>query len=135
MISWRRSIYIFAMISLAGFYHTSTGIHLNRQTLTGNILGWRYFFFQRYKCFVSWFWFLFWCKFQGDQKKNQRNNAYSMKQTPHHGISSISKYRKDISLEYWKWNCWIIFNTSWKSILNSNFRKQKKDRNSKSGRR
>ena len=45
MISWRRSIYIFAMISLAGFYHTSTGIHLNRQTLTGNILGWRYIFF------------------------------------------------------------------------------------------
>lgn len=69
MISWRRSIYFFAMISLAGFYHTSTGIHLNRQTLTGNILGWRYFFFKDINASSLGSDFFFGANFKGTRKR------------------------------------------------------------------
>ena len=84
MISWRRSIYIFAMISLAGFYHTSTGIHLNRQTLTGNILGWRYFFFKDINASSLGSDFFFGANFKGTRKRIREimHNQWSKHPTP-----------------------------------------------------
>lgn len=128
MISWRRSIYIFAMISLAGFYHTSTGIHLNRQTLTGNILGWRYFFFKDINASSLGSDFFFGANFKGTRKRIREIMHIQWSKHPTTEFRASPNIEKTFPLNIGN----EIAGLFWIPILGS---KKKKNRNSKSGRR
>ena len=128
MISWRRSIYIFAMISLAGFYHTSTGIHLNRQTLTGNILGWRYFFFKDINASSLGSDFFFGANFKGTRKKIREIMHIQWSKHPTTEFRASPNIEKTFPLNIGN----EIAGLFWIPILGS---KKKEIRNSKSGRR